>query len=818
MNNLWQDLRYGARMLWKSPGFTFVAMLSLAIGIGANTTIFSLVNAALLRPPSGIKDAGRLVDIHGTAAAGNERFHTLSYPDYLYYRNHNEVFDGMTAYSFRPLSLKRSGEAKHVFGMIVTGNYFSVLDVRPALGRFFLPEEDRTPNTHPVAVMSYALWQREFGGDPGVIGRTLTLNGHACTVIGVAPQNFRGTIVYLAPEVWVPMQMQAQAVPGSDLLGDRGTQWLTAAGRLKTGVSIGTAQAAMSILARQLADSHPDTNRDEGISLTPASSVPGEVRGAVVGFVSLLMGVVGLVLLIACANVAGLFLARASARRQEVAIRMAVGANRGRLVRQLLTESVLLFLAGGTIGVLLAVWTNDLLPKFLPSSSAASIDLNVDVRVLSFTLMVSLLTGILFGLAPALEASKPDVIFALKSDTAGAGSRRSRTRNLFVVAQIAVSLVLLIGAGLFVRSLRNAGSIDPGFNPDGVYTVAFDLAIQGYDEERGREFYGKLIERVETLPGVRAAGLAALVPLAGGNRSVGINVGGHEPPPGQRSFDVGTNSVDPRYFRTVEVPVLRGRNFTDADRRTGAQVAVVNETMARRFYGSVDAVGKRFTLGAVGGADSAPVEIIGVVKDGKYVTLGEEPRPHIYRAFEQAYHPRMTLHVRTAPGDAAGVIAAVRREAQLLDGNLPLTGVTTMTEQIGFSLIPLRFAASVVGTLGLIGLLLAGVGIFGVVSYSVAGRTREIGIRMALGAQPRDVLRLVVRQGMSLALVGVGIGLPLAFASTRALASLLYGVSATDPLVFVGIALLLVVVALVASYIPARRATRVEPVVALRYE
>ncbi len=820
MNTLWQDARYGLRLLWKQPSFTLVAVLSLAIGIGANTTIFSVVNAVLLRPLPGIAQPARLVDVHATEANGSS-YHTFSYPDYAYYREQNKTFAGLMAYSGIPLSLNAGAQPERLFGMIVSGNYFDVLGTKPLQGRFFLPEEDQTPGTHPVAVVSASLWRQRFSADPSLVGKTITLDGHAFTVVGVAPEGFRGTWVGLTPDVWVPLMMQAETRPGGQLLS-RQSRWLQVTGRLKDGATTKQAQAELGAQAAQLAQAFPETNRGLGVDVRAASTIPGEVRGAVLGFMAILMVVVGLVLLIASANVGAMTLARASARRKEMAIRRALGASRRQMISQLLIESMLLFLLGGTAGVLIAVWATDLLLAFKPPADVPiSFDLGVDVRVLLFTLVVSLVTGLLFGLAPALQASKPDVLSALKSDTPGGGLQRSRTRNVFVVAQIAISLVLLVTAGLFLRSLRNASSIEVGFMPDNVQTVTLDLRTQGYDEPKGREFYRQLTERVAALPGVQAASLARMIPLNGNNMMTGVNINGHEPPPGQRALMVGLNIVDGHYFETVNMPLVRGRTFNETDRQGAPQAAIINETMARRFYPGADvsaALGQTFTFGGDDDGQAERVVIVGIVKDAKYETLGEAARPYLYRPLQQSYAGEMTLHVRTAPGNAAHALAAVRQEVSALDKDLPLLNVMPMTEQIGFSIMPLRLAATVVGTLGLLGLLLAAVGVFGVVSYAVAQRTREIGIRMALGAQRVDVLRLIMQQGLRLALVGVGLGLAISFALTRALASLLYGISATDPLVFSGMALLLVGVAFVASYLPARRATKVDPMVALRYE
>jgi putative ABC transport system permease protein len=579
-------------------------------------------------------------------------------------------------------------------------------------------------------------------------------------------------------------------------------------------VSIAQARAAVNTLASQLEQAYPETNRERGAEIRPATTLPGQVRGAVVGFMAILMAVVGLVLLIACSNVASMLLARAAARRREIAIRLAIGARRGHIIRQVLTESVLLFLLGGAAGVFIAVWATKLLLSFQPAlEMPVSLDIGIDWRVLLFAATVSLVTGVVFGLSPALQSSRPDLVPSLKSDAGAGGSRGLRTRSVFVVAQVSISLVLLIGTGLFLRSLSNAGDINPGFNPDGVQTFDLNLGIQGYDERRGREFYRQLVEHTRTIPGVEGAALGRIVPLAGNVMSQGIEVSGFEPPPGFESIDIDFNIVGSQYFKTMEIPIVRGRGFSDEDREGSPRSAVVNETFARRFFPDTDAVGKQFSLG---GKDR--LAIVGVARDGRYETLGEDPRPYFYLPFEQSYSGTMTLHIRTSQGDLPSVLSAVRDEVGLLDKDLPLLNLLPMTERIGFSLVPIRLATAVLGVLGLLGLVLASIGVFGVVNYSVVQRTREIGIRAALGARRRDILEMVMGQGVRLALVGVVVGLGLALLLARAVTSLLYGVSASDPLIFGGIALVMVAVAAVASWFPARKATRIDPMKAMRSE
>jgi putative ABC transport system permease protein len=824
MRSLWQDVRFGARALLKSPWFTLAAVVSLGVGIGANTTIFSLANAALLRPLPRVREESRLVDVSRTRPNG-DRFAPVSYPDYLYFRERADVFEGLAAYSFAPLNLSSGGEAERVRGMLASANYFDVLGVRPARGRFFLPEEERAGGA-AVAVISYELWQRRFGGGE-VLGREVSVNGHPATIVGVAPEGFRAPFVYIATDVYLPVTAQAQAMPGrGDLLADRAAGWLGVRGRLKEGVTLEQARAALSLLAARLGSEFADVERDQGADARAIGHVPGEVRGAVVGFMLTLSVIVGLVLLVACANVAGMQLARAARRRREVAIRAALGATRWRITRQLLTESVLLFLAGGTLGVALAVWMNDLLMAFRPTGSLA-VDFRVDVdwRVLSFTLGVSLLTGVLFGLAPALSAARPDVVSSLKEFAPTGGGRSSRLRAAFVVGQIAVSLILLVAAALCVRSLRSAARINTGFDPEGVYLATADLSLQNYDEARGREFFRRLKERAAALPGVESASLARSVQLSGLAFGERVRFEGREPAAGDEPPTILSNAVDEDYLRTLRVPLLAGRDLRATDDERAPRVALINETMAARYFGGTqDAIGKRFTLLAAqalrgtGRREDTQVEVVGVVADGRYYTLGEAPQPFIYLPFAQNYSGMMTLHVRAPRAEAGAVLAALRREAQGVDADVPLMGVMPLKEAVAFSLIPLRLAATVVGALGLFGLLLAALGVYGVVAYTVGARTREIGIRVALGAQGRDVLRLVMRQGVLLAFAGVCLGLAGSLALTRFLASLLYGVSATDPLTFASVALLLAGVALLACLVPARRATKVDPMVALRYE
>lgn len=816
MTNLWQDLHFGFRMLMKTPGFTLVAVITMMLGIGANTTIFSVVNAVLLRPLP-VHQPERLANVHATYADGSS-FHSFSYPDYVDYRDQNAVFDGLAAYTINAYSLTTAGQSERIFGIITSENFFTVMGVRPSAGRFYTAEENRTETGDPVAVLSHGYWQRRFASDPFIVGKTLTLNGHAYHVIGIAPPKFTGPRVAFAPDIYVPMWTQPLALPNlANWLNNRRAGSLEIVGRLKPGTTVEGAQANLSAIAQRIAEQYPDSHRGKGVEVLPTNTGLGHMQGAAIGFMSGLMAIVSLVLLIACANVAGLTLARSAVRRKEIAIRLAMGASRSRIVRQFLTESVMLFLFGGAAGLLLAAWFTDLLLAFKPPVPfTLELDLGFDWRVLGFTLLVSLVTGIVFGLAPALQASRADVLPALKDETAGGGHQRSRLRSLFVIGQVAVSLVLLVSTGLFLRSLQHARALDPGFNPEKVLNVGFDLSIQGYDEVRGQQFYRQVMERVRGLPGVESATLARNVPLTGSNMELGINVEGREPPEGQRSFHTDFNVVGDKYFSSLGINFLRGRDFDERDKTGATRAAIINETMARRFWPGEDAQGKRFFLGQP--SDGEAVEIIGVVKDGKYRTLGEDPRPYFYLSSTQEYQSQMTLHIRTQTGNSANVLAGLRQEVDSIDRTIPFLDVMPLTRAIGVSLIPIKVASTVAGFFGFVGLILAGVGIFGIVSFSVSQRTREIGIRTALGAQRADILRLIIGQGMRLAIIGVFLGLLASIAVTRLLSSLLYGISATDAVTFIGVAVLLIFIALIASYIPARRATRVDPMTALRYE
>jgi predicted permease len=835
METLWHDLRYGFRVLRASPGFAAVAVLSLALGIGANTSIFSVVNAALLRPLP-VTEPDRLVFVYNGNRA--DPYGVSSYPDYLDYRDKNEVFSDLLAYSSITMSARGDDQADLISGLLVSGNFFDALGVRAELGRTFLPDEDKTPGSHPVAVISHGLWQRRFGGDARTVGQQLTLNGQAFTIVGVAPVGFEGAEILETNDIYVPAMMQAQVRPprsgfsgemNPDLLTRRGARWMTMIGRLKPNVTIQQAQAAMTAIADGLEQTYPEDNRNTIATLFPVSKVDPRAYSQLISVAALLLAVVGIVLLIACANVANLLLARASARRKEIAIRLAMGASRARLVRQLLTESVLLSLAGGSLGLLLALWTTDVLKTASPPQGMFSfrLDSHLDVRVLAFTLLLSVATGMIFGLAPALQASRPDLLPALKDEASSAapGLQRFSLRNFLVVAQVALSLVLLIGAGLFLRSLNNAQTINPGFDAAKILDAQLNINLLRYTKAQGQEFYRQLLERVEVLPGVESASLARVVPMSGSGRTSSLLIEGQQGPDSvfrsegtgpdtPNSMSVSSNVVGLNYLKTMGIALLEGRDFAGQDQEGAAPVVVVNQAFARQYFDDHEALGKHVSLR---GARGPWCEIIGVAGDSKYRTLGETPRPIVYTALAQNHETGMTLHVRTI-GSPTSVAAAVRHEVQSLDQNLPVTNLQPLTEVLAGSLFAARMGAVLLAVFGLVALLLAAVGLYGLMSYGVSRRTREIGIRMALGAGTHSVLRLVLKEGLSLVGSGLVAGLIVAAAVTRLLASFLYGVSPLDATTFAAIPAVLLVVALLASYIPARRATKVDPMVALRYQ
>ena len=816
MNSLIKDIRYAIRGLIKRPGFVAIAVITLALGIGANTAIFSLVNTVLLRSLP-VDNASEIVSV--AVRGKNDSMSAMSYPNYKDFRDRNEVLSGLLVYRFVPLSLSRSGANERVWGYEVSGNYFDVLGVKAIKGRTFVPEEDKTKLTHPVVIVSYDSWQRRFGADPDLVGKDVMLNNHQFKVIGIAPQGFKGTEFVYSPEIWMPASMMGWAEPGSDWIDDRNSKNFFAIGRLKSGVSGRQAEASLNLLAQQIGKEYPDSNEGQTIKIDRPGFIIPDMRGAVVNFTWVMMAAVGLVLLVTCTNLAGLMLARATDRRREIAIRLAMGANRLRLIRQLLTESVLLSVAGGAAGVLLAVWILKVLLALKPPIDfPLALDLDIDWRVLLFSLFVSVAAGAVFGLAPALQATKPALVNALKDTSAQGGGLRTRLRSVLVVAQISISLVVLIAAGLVIRTLQQLQTMNPGFDSRNGVIMSFDLGLQGYDEARGQQFFKQVRERLETLPGVESAAVMSYIPLSINYNSRNVFIEGK---PAERGENVPLSmngSVGPGYFNTMKTSVLAGREFNDQDQEKTEQVAMVNETFVRRLLPELqtpaDAVGRRFSFHGAGGPWR---RIVGVVKDGKYFNIAEDPRMFVWTPLTQDYNTNGTLVVRTK-GDPQILIGAIRSQVQSIDPTLPLFDVKTMSEHMKLALFPAKVAAMVLGVFGLVALMLAAIGVYGITSYAVAQRTHEIGIRLALGAQLGDVLRLVLSHGLKLTIIGAALGLFGAYLAMRAITSVLYGVSATDPLTFASVSLLLVGVALIACYVPARRATKVEPLIALRNE
>jgi putative ABC transport system permease protein len=803
MRTFLQDLRYGARMLVKQPGFTLIALLTLSIGIGANTAIFSVVNSLLLRPLP-YSESEQLTWVWMDNRPEGIREDITSWPNFEDWRAQNQSFQAMAGVRDRRFNLTGAGEPEELYGANVSPNFFELMRVSPARGRGFNADEEHEGRDQ-VVVIGHDLWQRRFGGDANIVGQTLSLSGQPHTIIGVMPPGFQFPN---KTEVWKPLAPDAQTRTA------RGSFWLPVIGRLKPGVTRAQAQTDMAGIAQRLEQQYPNTNTGFGVNVVLMhEQLVGKMRTAL----WILLGAVGCVLLIACANVANLLLARAATRQKEVAIRAALGASRGRVVRQLLTESVLLAAAGGVLGLLLARWGLDALVAFAPSDLPRAESISIDRRVLFFTLGLSLLTGLVFGLAPALQSSKLGLGEVLKEGGRSGGGGGRHTRSVLVVAEIALALVLLVGAGLLLKSSWRLQQVNPGFNPERVLKVRLSLPPSKYPEGTNVvAFYQQLLERLRALPGVKAAGVTSSVLLYKVHNSAGISIEGRPAPSGGSRPELPLDSVSPSYFQVLGMQLIQGRNFTEQDKRDGLPVAIVNETMARRFWPDEDPIGKRFTFGDAG-PQARWLTVVGVVRDSRRQGLDAPIRIESFLPYAQRPLRAMEVVLRTTD-DPLTMARTVRSAVWSLDGDLPVSEIQTVEQMVGARVASRRFNLLLLGLFALVAVLLAAVGIYGVMSYSVTQRAHEIGIRMALGAQTRAVLSLVIGQGMRLALLGVGIGLAAAVGLTRLMAGLLFGVSATDPMTFGAIALLLVGIALLACYLPARRATKVDPMIALRCE
>jgi len=816
MENLRNDVRYAWRMLIKSPGFAIVAVLALGLAIGANTAIFSLFNGVIWRPLP-VKDPQQLVVV-ATQQRGLDFPIPLSYPDFQDYRQVKAVFSDMCGYVPSPVNLQAEGRPTRVWVELVTGNYFSVLGLEAARGRTFAADEGWVPGKDALIVLSYKYWQTRFAGNPEVVGRTVLVNKHPFTIIGVAPERYHGAYYFLEPDFYIPVTTMGLLGQSYDL-DKRGATFLRVLGRLQPGVTPTQALAAAQPTDRRLAQEYPDSHKDTSLLVIPELSArPEPGLGSFMSkAVWVFMSLAGLVLLIACANVANLILARANGRRKELAMRFALGASRWRMIRQLLTESVLLAFCGGIAGLVFARWaamalTSIRIPTDLPLHL---FDLRVDWRVFAFSFFVALITGIVAGLMPALQAHRTDLADTLKvgGRSGGGSTGHHRFRNALVVSQVAVSLLLLACAGFFIRSFQNSANVDMGFRVNHTLMMSADLGLQGYSEERGQQFYEQISDRVKSLPGVRDAAFTAYIPMGYENETMNVYPEGQAIDNKSNAETSFEDAVQPGYFRSVGVHVIKGREFTEADSATAPRVAIVNEAFANKIWPGQDPIGNTFRTEKNGPA----IQVVGLTRTGRYLFLYETPQLFAYFPLAQHYVASATLMVYSQD-DPLRLVGPVRDQIQQLDGSLPVFDVNTMEAHVeyGKPLLPARLGAMLVGAFGMLGLVLATVGVYGVVSYSVSQRTHEIGIRSALGAQRRNVLGMVLKQGMTMALIGTAIGIALAFLLFRGLHSVLYGVASTDLVTLAAVSSLLLGIAFVASYIPALHATQVDPVVALR--
>ncbi len=801
-----QDLRASLRSLRRTPAVTIVVVATVAVGIAASATVFSLVDALFWKPLPGVAAQSRLVNVHATAPDGST-FHSVSYPTWRDLGDGGGAFSGLAAFSSRLASLSDGGEPKLAIVQIVTGNYFTVLGARPALGRFFGPAEDEEPGRDAVAVLGHRAWTTRFAADPSIVGRTIALNGHPFTVVGVAEPGFVGTFLAFPFDVWVP-SMMAPTLSLEDAIASRERAWLELVGRLAPGVTLEGARQRMAVLSRRLEKEHPDSQRGVAYDLRPTTGFEDSLREPAVGFFAVLACLAALLLTVACVNVTSLLLARGLAREKEVGIRLAIGAGRGRLLRLFVLETLVLFGLGGAAGAFLATLTTPLLERFrLPTPVPLVFDLSPGPRVIGFSILAACAAGVVFGLIAAIPVTRASSLAALGARDSTERPSLARLRSLFVALQVGASVLLLVTAGLFLRTVRRAGTLDPGFEPEGVSLTRIDLAMLGYDGAHARAFYDRLRERVATLPGVEAATVAGVAPLGLSHRTTAVSLPGLSTPADQVSVDF--TDVGEAYFSTMRVPIVRGRAFRSEDAPGAPLAAIVNETLSRKMWPGRDPVGQTMIQ------DGKTLTVVGVARDGKYRNPWEAPRPYLYVAFRQQDGVREEFLVRSDRTPAA-LAAALAAEIHRIEPALPVTGVISLREHIGFSTLPQRVAATIAGGLGAIGVALSAIGLAGLVAYSVTRRTRELGIRMALGAAPAHIVQLVMHGGIRVAAAGLAIGTAAALIAARVIQSLLFRVEALDLPTFGAAFLLLAIITLAASWLPARRAARISPMRALR--
>jgi len=813
LDDIRQDIRFAFRSLGKRPLLLVVPVLSLAIGIGANTTIFSIVNRFLLKAPEGIPNAQRMVEV-GRGRDGRG-FDSFSYPDFLDLREGATPLEGLAGYQMQMLTISRGDAGERVMGMLVSANYFDLMGVGAEMGRTFLPGEDQGPNEHPVLILGHSLWVSTMGSDPDVVGSTVYLNRQPYTVVGVAPEGFRGHIALGNVDVFVPIMQYPALNEGAEMFQQRGASWFLILGLLRDGASVEEADASVSTIFQRLAEEYPETNQHRTASVRPFGALPAVIRGPAGMFFGVLMAFVGLILLITCANVAGIFLARATGRSKEIAIRLSIGSGRGRLLRHFLAESMVVFLLGGVAGLVLALWGLEFLSTLeIPAPFPLQLDLSPDGRVILFAALLTLGSGLIFGLLPARQAVSLDLLRALKEEGGRAGSSEGRLRRGFVASQIGAALVILVAAGLLLRALQHASEIERGFTAEGAYLTFMDFSAEGIERDNWGVFQDELLARFQGEPWVDAAALAIDLPLDLGSHGTGVLPEGWESPRGDPYLGVSFNAVTPEYFSALQIPVLSGRTFSGEDRPGSENVAIVSRTMAEEVWPGESPLGRRVLWGAEG---DDWVTVVGVVENVHNQLLTEEPTPFIYRPLAQYQRPETHLVIRTGLQPST-VTRQIHQGLRSLDPNLSLSPVIRLDRYTAVGLLPQRIAGSVAAALGTLALLLSGMGIYGTMAYTVSRRTRELGIRAALGADPRRVLRSVMTGAFRMALPGIVVGILLSILVGALLRSLLLGVSPLDPMALGGVALAVGGMVLLGTLVPARRAARVDPAEAIRYD